>query len=206
MGPNDEKTVQTYVGYVRDLDKLAFPGKPIKSYVVTEESPPPGESHVHFADTGDPGKDFYLLYGIGFDSYCRAVQAERVHLMLEPLDPSFGIRGMMVHYSFQETLVSIAAHEVRHRVQFHHKVPLIRPEDAIKVPRCRFFAERLAEFLETLSGYQGEDRGREYDAKFVDSYIAYELRTKRAVRGEHVKKLLKMTPDTLLELEQQLTG
>lgn len=204
MDSKDREALHRSTGYLNMFDRLAFPGRPLKILAITEEPPPEGDPHFHFANTGDPQKDFYVVFTTGLHKFCEDVRAERAHHMLEWDDPARKLRPPIALYSYDEAVLSIAAHEVRHRVQNHLSHPLISLADTQKRPRCRAYCKRLMKYLVSLN--LGDDLPTEFDSKFVDTFIAYEMRRGRASELDRLRMLILMTPETLPIIEAALTS
>lgn len=199
------------VEYFKALDGLVAPSWPCHCKVGVNDVRAVDRSHVSYADNRSTDKDFYAIYGKGLYDSLVYMQDCHPHEMLERGDPAFTF-GRPVKPEFQEFLLSVVAHEVRHRLQYREKIQLVTAADAAKIWRCKAFTERMMRIIADCPDYGGVEKKQEFDAVFVGAYIRYEIRRGRAVgqsnrvNEEYLRKLLMMTPETLFQIERNITG
>ena len=178
------------------IDSSAFPEKPLP--VVLAQTY--GQVQFGLAHRPhDPARDFYQIHTLGLEDYFEAGKKEHCfHVMLDADDRRWVHENRtLLPYTDEEILKSSAIHEVRHRLQYHLGIPLFTPSEISKVERCVLWSNAQA------NHYRNVPNGdRELDAKFFESYGAYEIRRGRLICAEDVKRLLFMTPQEFIDREK----
>jgi hypothetical protein len=181
---------------IENLDTLCFPERNLP--VVLRDRPPfYGEPQIALAHCpGDISRDEYRICVGNIDTYIEASLPYHIHVMLEQADPA--LEKKMVPFTKKETLLTLALHEVRHRVQYHNKIEIISPIHTKQIFRCNFWGKVQEEHYRNVPG-----GAQEFDALFISHYGAYEFRQGRLASDEAVRKILLMTPGEFLNRERQ---
>lgn len=171
----EEKTAQKITDTIGWLDKLVFPGNPVKKITLIKGRPKNPRVYVSYipSENTEDGVDHYQICGYGLDKCIKKeMKAKRVILLYD--DGAERIRWEnLPKISEQELLIGYAAHEVRHRVQEHFKIEPFSPNlKDIDSPYIR----RIIKFIKILfeEGPPEGDYKLEFDAKTIE-YIVIEM-------------------------------
>lgn len=157
------------------LDKLVFPGNPVKKITVITRRPKNPRVYVYYipSENTEDGVDHYQIYGYGLDKYIKKeMEAIRVILIYDDGAERISWENLP-KISEHELLIGYAAHEVRHRIQEHFKIELFSPNpkniDSCYIRRVKKFLKRLFEETTPEGDYEFE-----FDAKAIE-YIVREI-------------------------------
>lgn len=169
----EEKTVQKIADAIGWLDKLVFPGNPVKKITLVKGRPKNPRVYVYYipSENTEDGVDHYQIYGYGLDEYIKKeMRTIRVILLL---GTERIIWENQPEISEEELIISHAVHETRHRAQERLSIKLISP-DSKDVEDI--YVKAVIKFVKTMFNIK-PPRGNynlEFDAVVVE-YIIREM-------------------------------
>jgi hypothetical protein len=157
-----------------------------------------------------PSVDLYIIYAYIDDMVRREYVRMNEIFSSWPFKKIFEEADQKEWISFKEVeefLLSVAAHEVRHRVQFKSSISLITPEDQGKATdtflRCVMKATELffkaVEKLDPSLPYIRDGIDKQYDAMIIEFITARLWRETRDL--ERIAKIVKEDAKNLLKVE-----
>ena len=171
----EEKTAQKIADALGWLDKLVFPGNPVKKITLIQGRPKNRRVYVSYVppENTEDGVEHYQIYGYGLDKYMKKdMEAIRVILLYDDGAEKISWENLP-KISEHELLIGYAAHEVRHRVQEHFKIELFSPNpkdiDSCYIRRVKKFLKILFEEAPPEGDYKFE-----FDAETIE-YIVREM-------------------------------
>lgn len=168
----EEKIAQKIADAIGWLDKLVFPGDPIKKITVIRGRP---KSESQGVDVGyvskentEDGIEHYQIFGYGIDEEIKKELEKRIILLKGKKKINY---QSLPKITLEELLIGIAAHEVRHRVQHHFPIELISYE--ILEDIANSYVKGLIEFIKLLFEQEPPegDYKQEFDAKSIEYMI-----------------------------------
>ena len=197
---NTDRDVATVLkNLIAFVDSAAFPNDPlpiIVSDTYRAKSTPNVALTTHNDGTSSLWRPIsYLIHSQGLYDYCLEGTQVSFHHMRDTNDIYYDEKGRC--YSLQEACISAALHEVRHRVQFGLRIPLVDSTITSQAPRWKAWGNAQKIHLE-----KRVRPTEEFDAIFVDTLGTYEFRRGRLSSKDHVGSFIRMTPTEFLAWER----
>ena len=180
-------------------DQAVFPRDPLRVLASARRPPSPNLQLFLWHDEKDPGKSFYHIHVAGLQEYLEKMQVLCPHTMLEPQALDRARAKGILQMTFDEIMLGMVIHEVRHRTQLFLQAPLLTKNHTDQVLRCKLWGQ-----MQTLLQQNDPMYAFEFDARFFQYYAAHELRQGRLpLTPDSLKALLCMTPEEFLAKEKK---
>lgn len=160
------------------MDGLIFPEDPIPEIAIVRMEPPKNRV-ISYVPKGEGEDEHYSIYGYGLDKWVERELKIRIILLR---DWEEGHKRYEDHpqRTLAELLVGIAAHEVRHRLQYlDDEIQMFSPEDAERIEDP--YGWRLVEFQISYfanvppEDMEGRDYRKEFDAEIIERWAREEF-------------------------------
>lgn len=171
----EEKMVQRIANVIGKLDGLVFPENSINKITAVRAKPPSGFYRFSYfsPENAEDGIEHYQIYGYGVDKVINEERKKRVILLQELKRKEYEYEDLP-KLTLEEILIGLAAHEVRHRVQYHLPIELLSLELLDEIDNS--YVRGLIDFIKLL--YEEEppkgDYNLEFDAKSIE-YMVIEM-------------------------------
>lgn len=176
---------------ISQLDRLIFGKNYAKRIVIVRKAPEKGKKWIQYVIKGiDPNEsDYYEIMGYLDEVMANEIDGRR-HISVNDFKSEKSYQELQP-FTEDETVIAIAAHEVRHRVQYRQQINLFSPEDANRVKDFDF--KCLIKFLTMLfenSPPNTAPADEEFDAMIIEHLAAKKWREGSNLReiAEIIKK------------------
>ncbi len=186
-------------GIISKLDKLVFGENKIeKKIVIIRKKPEENETFVWYMpkEKNPERKDYYKILGYADKIVAEGLKNSR-HISVAE-QKSGKSYGELQSLTEDELLIGIAAHEIRHGLQYYDLVDLFSPEDAeyIKDPELRLLINFVNKSFE-LNPPITAPREKEFDARIIEHLASKKWHEKESF--EEIAKIIKINPKKLRE-------
>jgi len=180
------------------LDRKIFPENPA-SFIFALKEDIPGDFAGFVRPEKDEKERSYQITVKNIAEYIKEEEGKKV--------PIFGPERQLKFqkYDKEQFLISVAAHEIRHRVQHDHSIKNFSPEDAKLVDDqlLRYIIEFYEiEFEEREKIYRRENKSeefikkklgpKEFDAMVIEKFVANKLHKKPITTPEELEEIVSM--------------
>lgn len=180
----DKKMATQFAKILSGLDKLVFPDNPIPKIRFFSDTKPKKIPYISygFKKCKSRKNDCYTVFGCGFSKKVRLQCNFKQHLIWGQRKKNGRIKDVELFDSkhplrIKDVLFGMAAHEVRHRLQFHRLIRLIKKNCS------RFYKDIYLFYLKQIAAkstfglykyYKGNNAKRredEFDATMVEYLV-----------------------------------
>lgn len=129
---NEKKIANKLCAILTGMDRCVFPDKPMINVELVLCRPRKGSGHIAYQPQMKNSKqaECYVIFGYGIDQFVKTLKTQRRIIIWGQRTKKHKIKDYEIidktnPLATEEVLSGLAAHEVRHRLQFLHKVQMI---------------------------------------------------------------------------------